>query len=106
MACLTQTARCLNHKEQPDGGHTVTAQKATFPQPSQRTTWLWHLPSQHKWREAILAQVSVQVKPFIFFLSHYLLFPYGPLTAVSQARHTLPLANLKAYKKETNGSLS
>lgn len=81
-------------------GHMVTTQKAASQQPSQGTTWPWHLPSRHKWRKAILAPVSVQVKPFIFFLSHYLLFPYGPLTAVSQPRHTQPLANLKAYKKK------
>lgn len=40
----------------------------------------------------------VEVTPFIFSLSHYLSFLYGPLTAVSQARLTLPLANLKAYR--------
>lgn len=87
-------------------GHMVTAQRAAFQRPSQRTTWLWHLPPRHEWRKAILALVSVQVKPFTFFLSHYLLFPYGPLTAVSQARHAQPLANLKAYKTETSGSPS
>lgn len=41
----------------------------------------------------------VEVTPFIFSLSHYLSLPYGPLTAVSQARLTLPPANLKANRK-------